>query len=145
MTAAVAEAFLGRSDDLLLLFAPDGTIAWASPSSWQLFGVAPAALVGRNGFDMIHPDDRERAFASFSMIPGLGDHVRLELRIIDPMGRSHWVEEVVTNLVDEPEVGGLVGHLRDITERRETEDAVRFQASVLAGVGQAGRGTAMSS
>ena len=33
-------------------------------------------------------------------------------------GEWRWVEEVVTNLVDEPAVGGLVANIRDISTRR---------------------------
>ncbi|QYG93173.1 EAL domain-containing protein [Iamia sp. SCSIO 61187] len=137
LDARLVDIFLDHTDDVVLMFEGDGTITWASPSSQRVFGVRPAELLGHNGMDMIHPDDQDRAFSAVSSIPSVGDTTRVELRIIDPAGRIRWVEEVVTNLLDEPGVGGVVGHLRDITERKEVERAVLFQASLLDAVGQA--------
>jgi diguanylate cyclase (GGDEF)-like protein/PAS domain S-box-containing protein len=133
----MADAFLAHSSDLILLFTGDGTITWASASAEHLFGLPASALVGRNGLEMIHPEDQERAMAAFLEIPGLGDQTRVEMRVIDPHGRCRWVEEIATNLLDEPEVGSVVGHLRDITDRRAAEEAIRFQASLLDAVGEA--------
>jgi diguanylate cyclase (GGDEF)-like protein/PAS domain S-box-containing protein len=137
LSARLVDVFLAHTDDLILLFEEDGTIVWASPTSRRLLGLEPDDLVGHNGLDMIHPEDQDRAFTAFASIPELGDNVRVELRIIDPTGTIRWVEEVATNLLDEPEVGGVVAHLRDITERKVVERAVRFQASLLDNVGQA--------
>ncbi|HEV7719794.1 MAG TPA: EAL domain-containing protein [Iamia sp.] len=137
LSARLVDVFLAHTDDLILLFEEDGTIVWASPTSRRLLGVEPQDLVGHNGMAMIHPDDQDRAFEAFASIPARGDNVRVELRVIDPAGRIRWVEEVATNLLDEPEVGGVVAHVRDITERKVVERAARFQASLLDNVGQA--------
>jgi len=137
LSARLVDVFLAHTEDLILLFEADGTIVWASPTSKRVYGLDPDQLVGHNGMDMIHPDDQVRAFEAFSSIPELGDNVRVELRIIDPAGQIRWVEEVATNLLDEPEVSGVVAHLRDITERKRVERAMRFQASLLDNVGQA--------
>ncbi len=136
-SARLVDVFLTHTDDVVLLFAGDGSILWASPPARRVFGIEAAALVGRNGMEVIHPDDQGLAFEAFSTIPTLGDSVRAELRIIDSIGQVRWVEEVATNLLDEPEVRAVVVHLRDITERKAAEDAVRFQASLLDAVGQA--------
>jgi len=136
LSATLVDVFLAHTDDLILLIEADGTIVWASPTSERVYGLDPEQLVGHNGMDMIHPDDQARAFEAFTSIPNLGDNVRVELRIIDPAGKVRWIEEVATNLLDEPEVGGVVAHLRDITERKLAERAVRFQASLLDNVGQ---------
>ncbi len=94
-------------------------------------------LVGRNGLEMIHPEDRDRVLADFCTVTQLGDHVRTEFRVVDLEGQVRWVEEIATNLIDDPSVGVIVGNLRDITDRKHAEEAVRFQARLLAAVGQA--------
>ncbi len=133
---ATREAIVAHSNELVIFFAPDGTIRWASPPAWRLFGLDLDALVGRNGLDLVHPDDRDRVLADLATIPNLGDSVRTEFRVIQPDGVVRWMEEVATNLVDEPSVGVVVGNLRDTTDRRQIEDAARFQSNLLAATGQ---------
>ncbi|MCU1368953.1 MAG: hypothetical protein JWO77_147 [Ilumatobacteraceae bacterium] len=134
---ATTNAVLAHATDLVMFFSGDGTIEWISPACRRLFGVTPESLVGANGFELIVSEDRERVLRDFLTVPNLGDSVRTEFRIIDADGRMRWVEEVVTNLIDEPDVGAVVGHLRDITARREAEAAVQLQARLLAAAGQA--------
>ncbi len=102
-----------------------------------MIGTEPERLVGRNGFDLIHPDDQARASEAFRAIADRGSSVRIELRVLDEDGQVRWVEEVATNLLEEPGVAAVVGHLRDITARKEIETAVDLQASLLEAVGQA--------
>ncbi len=136
VSAAVVAAFLARSDDLMILLDRDGTVLWASPSCERFCGIPAAQLVGMACTDLIHPADRDRAATAVSEVAQSGDHVSFEGRMVGE-GRAPWVELVLTNLLDEPELGGIVGHVRDITERRRTEEEVQFQASVLDAVGQA--------
>ena len=125
MLAAQAQrdAVLAQSSDIVIYFEPDGTIAWASPATRSLVGIDPDALIGHSGLDMIHPDDRERALEVLGTISGLGDHARAEFRVVTDNGNIYWVEETVTNLVDDPQIGFVVGNLRDITERKQHEQA----------------------
>ena len=58
---AQRDAVVAHSNDLVMYFEADGTIAWVSPATRALFGMDPDALVGRNSLDLIHPDDKERA------------------------------------------------------------------------------------
>jgi len=133
---ARADAVDAHSGDLALFFRPDGTIESAGATCWQLFGIEAEALVGVNGMDLIHPDDQERVFNEFGSIPDLGDWISTRFRVNHPSGRTLWVDEIVTNLVDDPNVGSIVANLRDVTEHVRAEEAVAFQARLLAAVGQ---------
>ncbi|MCU1368982.1 MAG: hypothetical protein JWO77_176 [Ilumatobacteraceae bacterium] len=126
---ATTDAVLAYATDLVMFFHEDGTIMWASPASRRLFGLSPEALVGESGFDLVHPDDRTRVLTDFLTIPALGDSVRTEFRVLGHGGAPQWVEEVATNLLDDPDVGAVVGHIRDITERKTAEFALAYQAN----------------
>jgi diguanylate cyclase (GGDEF)-like protein/PAS domain S-box-containing protein len=117
-------AIVARSNELTIFFAGDGTVQWVSPAAAEIFDVVPEALVGSNGFDMIHPEDRERVLAEFLTMTGVGDHVRTQYRTVDFTGRVRWIDEVVTNLIDDPDVGYVVGNLRDITDQHLAADAL---------------------
>jgi diguanylate cyclase (GGDEF)-like protein/PAS domain S-box-containing protein len=134
---AIRDATVANASDLVMYFDPDGTIAWASPATRALFGMEPEALVGLSGLEMIHPEDRERVFVEFASIPGPGDQVRVEFRVVGLDGSIYWVEETATNLVDDPHVGYVVGNLQDITARKRDEEAIRLQSRLLDAAGQA--------
>lgn len=133
---ALTEAVLAHSSDLVVFFDPDGTIDWVSPSVLKAFGIEPEVLAGLNCFDLVHPADRAQASLDFASILDLGDSVLTEFRI-EFDGTMHWVEGVFTNLLDEPDVGRIVGNLRDVTERKEAAEALLFHGTLLAAVGEA--------
>jgi diguanylate cyclase (GGDEF)-like protein/PAS domain S-box-containing protein len=118
---AQRDAVLAHSNDLVLYIELDGTIAWASPTLLTVLGIDPDSLVGRHGFELIHPDDLERTLAELGTIVGPGDHATTEHRVVTDDGTIYWVEETVTNLVDDPNVGYIVANFHDITERKQLE------------------------
>ena len=124
-------ALVQRSSDAAMVLEPDGTITYASPAVHDQFGYEPGELVGRIGWDLIHPDDIEATITAFM---GVGDepgrHISAEFRLLDASGRYRWVEEVVTNLLDEPAVHGLVANIRDITNRKTAEQQLERLAHV---------------
>jgi diguanylate cyclase (GGDEF)-like protein/PAS domain S-box-containing protein len=134
---AQRDAVVAHSSDLVIYFETDGTIVWASPATQFLFGTAVDSLVGRNGMELIHPDDQEEAFAAFASIGGVGDTVRCEFRVVADDGSIHWIEETATNLVDDPHVGYVVANLNNITARKRDENSIRLQNRLLDAAGQA--------
>lgn len=113
---ARADAAFAHSSDLVMFFAMDGTVLSASPACRQMFGVEPDDLIGLNSLNLVHPDDQERVFLAVASIPNLGDSFRTEFRVLDGDGNIRWLEEIATNLIDDPNVGCFVGNVRDVTE-----------------------------
>ncbi|MDQ1480075.1 MAG: hypothetical protein QOI44_936 [Actinomycetota bacterium] len=136
-THAQRDAVVAHSSDLVMFFESDGTIVWASPATKFLFGIEVDSLVGRNGLELIHPDDRARTLADLTSITGFGDTVTCEFRVVADDGVIHWVEETATNLIDDPHVGYVVANLNNITARKRDEDAIRLQNRLLDAAGQA--------
>jgi diguanylate cyclase (GGDEF)-like protein/PAS domain S-box-containing protein len=134
-----AAAALTKSNDLILFFADDGTIVWASPACTRLLGIEPEAMVGLTGIDLIHPDDRASAVADFMSIPNMGDHVTTEFRVVHADGSIRWIEEIATNLVEDPAVGYVVANLRDVTERVDMLQRIELDRRRLADAQAAAR------
>src|SRR3954464_13971137 len=113
------------STDIALIAAADTSLIWVSPSSVEIAGYAPDEVLGRIGFDFVHPDDL--AALHEYVAGGLatpGRHRPIEFRIVSKTGEAVWVEERITNLLDDPKVKGLVAYLRDISDRRRLLDAL---------------------
>ncbi len=121
--------------DLISIIGADGRFQYASPAVTRLLGYAADELIGRVGFDYLHPDDRARVEAAFVRALGGADaEIREEFRFRHKDGSWRYFETVVTNLVHEPTVAGLVVNSRDVTERRQAEETLhqeRFLVETL--------------
>ena len=111
-----------------------GNFTWVSPSAEAVFGYRPEDLLGTAGLLVIHPDDMPTVAAALkAVLRTPGSHTTIELRIRHQDGSWRWIEEVVTNLLDHPGVRGLVGNLRDVTERRQAHAAAEASAAMFRG------------
>jgi len=105
----------------------DGTITYASPATERVSGFTPEEFMARDPFDLMHPEDRPRyreALEKLSDSPGMS--LDLEHRIRHKDGTWRWVEGTFKNLLDDPEVGGLVATVRDVTQRKRRESNTAF-------------------
>ncbi len=115
-------ALVQRSTDVAVIVALDGTLTYVSPGVHQLLGFTPEDLVGSNGWDLVFPDDLPDLRVELRAIAQTpGAHTTCEYRIRTVDDDYIWVEETVTNMLDEPAVNGLVANLRDITDRKRIE------------------------
>jgi diguanylate cyclase (GGDEF)-like protein len=79
--------------------------------------------------ELVHPDDRRRLGYTFARLQRQAGVVRrLELRLRHRDGGWRWVEAVGTNLLADPDVGGIVTNARDITERKRLGEELAHQA-----------------
>jgi PAS domain S-box-containing protein len=112
--------------DLITIIGADGRFQYSSPTVTRVLGYGQTELIGRVGFDYLHPDDRARVEAAFARaLGGSAGEIREEFRFRHRDGSWRCFESVVTNLVDEPTVAGLVINSRDVTERRHAEETLR--------------------
>jgi PAS domain S-box-containing protein len=115
---------LERAWDAAVVLTPTGVITYTSPAATKVFGWSES-LVGQSVVPLVHPDDRE-ALADFvdQVVREPGPHPALEMRV--RAGGDGWVlaEVAVTNLLDDPDVRGLVCNLRKSrsTEARESAE-----------------------
>ena len=127
-TEARFRALVQNSSDVVLVLDENLLVTFTSPSVTSVFGFSEHEIVGSSGWDFVHPDDRD------ALVPGLAAALAEPLaqtsavcRVIGGDGTEHWVEGVVTNLLDDPNVRGLVANIRDVTDRIEAErDAQRL-------------------
>jgi PAS domain S-box-containing protein len=102
--------------DLVALLDEGARFIYASPSFERVLGLDPAHLVGRETFDLTHPEDRTRALADFTEALAHGK-ARGSYRCRDKVGRERWVEWLYDAV---PGPGGTVVAVaaRDVTEPR---------------------------
>jgi len=124
--AAQFRSLVNNSSDLITVLAPDGTIAYQSPSVQRLLGRRAGDLVGTALGDLVHPDDQHGVNESLTRLveaaPGATADFGCRLRHDD--GSWRHVESICTNLADDPRVHGLVLNTRDVTEQAALRQSI---------------------
>ncbi len=106
-----------------------GLIQYESPALERVLGYAVDSRLGHKGLDYIHPDDQARTVDILQRtFETPGEPMQLEIRGRRSDGEWRWLEVWVTNLLDDPSVGGIVANQRDITERRAFQEQLTRQA-----------------
>ena len=122
-------ALVEHSSDPITICGPDGTIRFQSPSVRRVLGWDPEATGGRSLLDVIHPDDRPQWSQLVDrLLPRPGTDLTAEWRVQHADGTWRSLQSVVTNLLDEPSIAGLVLNSRDVTDQKALEDQLRHQA-----------------
>ena len=115
-----------NSLDAIAVLNGDGTIRYESPSVERVLGYRPEELIGKSVLDFIHPDDVQGVAETFEASGAdPGQAVSMEVRFLHKDGSWRAVEGIGSNLLDDPEVNGIVVNYRDITERKQMEEALR--------------------
>jgi PAS domain S-box-containing protein len=111
--------------DQITIMGSDGRFLYISPSVTRLLGYRPTELMGQVGFGYLHPDDAPHVQAVFaSALAGAHVAIREQFRFRHKDGSWRVFESVVTNLMAEPTVAGLVINSRDVTDRVRAEEAL---------------------
>ena len=118
-----------NASDVVTVIEPDTKIRYASPSSFRVLGFEPHRLEGMKFAELVHPDDKTRVL-SFLTTRGEDDgHTGLiEFRMSRRDESLVHVEILRTNLLDDPNVKGIVLNVRDISERKAFEEQLAHQA-----------------
>ncbi|MBC8007135.1 MAG: PAS domain S-box protein, partial [Prolixibacteraceae bacterium] len=125
-------ALLEHSSDSISLIDEDNRILYLSPSVAAVEGYTADELIGRNGIENTHPDDLpllQVVVGKLMANPGVPIPVLWRRR--HKNGQWLWLEGVATNLLNDSAVRAIVTNYRDVTGRRQTEEAlVRFRTAM---------------
>jgi len=120
-------ALVENSNEVICIGSPDGTIFYTTPSVQRVLGYAPASWFGRNAFEIMRRDEAEAAREAVRKLAGspTGSVIRLVTQVRHGDGAWRWVEAILTNLIGQPAVGGIVCNYRDITDSHGAQEALR--------------------
>jgi PAS domain S-box-containing protein len=114
------------SSDVVLLLSPDGTILYDAPSPVEVLGHGRDSYIHRNALEWVHPDDQEVLRQKLAaLVERPSGPVTVQFRARHRDGSWRWLEATASNLLDEPSIQAIVVNYRDITDRKQVEEALR--------------------
>lgn len=124
-------AMVENAYDTTILTDQEGVVKYVSPSV-KRFHHAPEDLIGEPLYSLLdasQPDGPLRRAVGSNMLGGhkydLVDTVRFG------NGQIGWIETSIADLRDNPSVGGLILNVRDITERKRSDEEMHNHLRVL--------------
>jgi diguanylate cyclase (GGDEF)-like protein/PAS domain S-box-containing protein len=126
-------ALVQHATDIVIVLTPDGHVTYVSPSVRSVFGQDQEMLLGTGLVDYLDDDGIAQGVEVFRrLVEHPEEPVSSEFHVRNLRGDTwHWIEATWTNQLDEPAVRGIVGNLREITDRKRSDEAAEAEARVL--------------
>ncbi len=129
---AYFRSLLEQVSDLILVLDRRGLLRYVNPAAERSLGYAPARVVGRHMFRFIHPEDWASVRARLGLdLLAVETGRSVEFRLRHHAGGWRAMEAILTNCLADPEIRGMVVNLRDISERKQAEDALQQRNAYL--------------
>lgn len=125
------KALVQGGSDMVVISDLEGNYQYISPTLEVILGIKPRDVMGKNAFNFVHEDDRQKVRDNYSKIATQHRVHISPFRFKNGEGQWRWIESVVTNMMDDPAVGGIVTNSRDVTERINYIEAIQEQNSKL--------------
>jgi PAS domain S-box-containing protein len=125
-------SLIQTSSNLITILEADGTIKYASPAIQGALGYKPKYLIGKNTFDLVHPDDVAKVQSQFKkFIKNPTGDLAIEFRFRHKDGSWRYIESTYSNLLLDTPISRIVVNFRDVTERKRAEKALIQSESQL--------------
>jgi two-component system, cell cycle sensor histidine kinase and response regulator CckA len=129
-------AVLRESLDVVVLWADDGTVKFASEALERISGIPPVDFSFEHAAEHVHADDVVAMCVRYGeALSRPRESVPTALRLRRADGEWCYLEGTFTNLVDEASIGGVVLYARDVSDRVGLE-ARLAQAEKMAALGR---------
>jgi PAS domain S-box-containing protein len=117
---------IADSLDGMLLLDKNGAINFVSPSVKNVLGYNEQELIGRNGFEFVHPEDIPWAVQSFQKEVDHDPEIKfITIRLLKKDGQWLWCNVRGHNLLRNPYINRIVIYFHDDTLRKEAKDALQ--------------------
>ena len=118
-----------HSTDVVTVVDTDAVVLYQSESVQRIFGWWPRTLTGRPLTCILDPESSARLADALRSVSGRPYATTvIELTVPHRTRGPRQAEITVTNLLGDPNVGGLVLNTRDVTERRELQEQLVHEA-----------------
>jgi PAS domain S-box-containing protein len=112
------KSLVQNGSDLIVIMDDQGVFQYISPSVKHIAGHEPDEMVGRNAFEMIHPDDLPIVMSELTtVIDSTNSGQATPHRFLNAAGEWIWLESKGANLMHDDSIRGIIINARNITDR----------------------------
>jgi PAS domain S-box-containing protein len=125
-------ALIENNDEAILLRDENFSITYSSPASQRILGYDDNEALEKDFDITIHLDDREKIQnAKKELLKKPGITIPVTFRKKHKAGHYIQLEGVMTNMLHNQNVNGIVSNFRDVTERKKFEDQQALFVSIV--------------
>jgi PAS domain S-box-containing protein len=116
------KSLIENASDIIIVLDEKGTITYEAPSARNIMGYPDGYFIGRNPFDLIHPDDRPAVEEAFRALLA-SNHFELHspFRFLKADGTWIYLDAMGKNLRETPGIRGYIVTCRDMSCRVQSE------------------------
>lgn len=108
----------------------NGVVTYANPYIYNELGYKPVEIIGKNLFDLAHPDDAKKASEIFKSAIISREQVSMEFKVMHK--DKHYIDVSASgrfvNFEGEPK---MITVIRDISERKQSEKSLKESTQLL--------------
>ncbi|MBA4166493.1 MAG: PAS domain S-box protein [Chitinophagaceae bacterium] len=117
-----------HGSDLMAILDNTGKYLYITDPAKRVLGYTAGYFLDKNAIDFIHPEDGPVIMAAIKKLTP-GDHIELpHYRFKASNGEWRWIESIMTNMIGDPALGGLVVNSRDVTEKKKLAEERLMEA-----------------
>lgn len=119
-------SMIENASDAIMIMDDKSVVSYASDSLYRIMGYTPEEVIGVKAINFIYSDDLPLVEEHFKRsLANPKSTLSLIYRRIRKDGSIIWCEGSANNLLHDPVVQGVVVNFRDITEKKESENALK--------------------
>jgi len=112
--------------DVIVIIDKEGMNRYKSPNIEKHFGWKANELIGKPTWNLLHPDDLDMAQGIFiDLMEEPEKQCLFECRYLCKNGQYRWIEFNAINLINDPQIQGILGNYHDISPRKEAEQSLK--------------------
>jgi PAS domain S-box-containing protein len=111
--------------DIIFILSPEGTIKSVTREFENITGWSREAWLGRHFTELVHPDDIDSVVEKFALVISGRKPASYETRVRSLSGEYLTFESKSTAQIIDGQVVGFLGIARDVTHRKQAEEAIR--------------------
>ncbi len=132
------QKLVNRIHEVVFLTNAAGVASYSSDSVKDILGYTAEEIIKIPYTDIVNEADHElikRLLEEVSEHPHVSKPIQIRVRRKD--GEWRWVEAVVSNYIDDPDINAFVVNMRDIHHLKQAEENLKLQALLLQEVSEA--------